>query len=156
MKIHKNVIIANNRPNRLYQKKFSLGKKSLRKKKLYSVKISAIIIAKIKNRILKASIDAFLRVMSSIKAVNIKSHIKKFKIKKAIKVPLKFYGIFSSKASGLRMGKGKGGILTRGAPVQASQTVIRISYKFNSEYFKTKIGKAIQKLSKKNFNVFVL
>ena len=155
MKVHKPIKIIK-QAHKKYQKNYSLGKKSIYKQKLYSLKTSAIIISKSTTRILRKPIDSFLRVMSSIKGVNIKNHIKKFRIKKAIKVPLKFYGVFSSRANGLRMGKGKGGILETGAPVQPGKTIIKINYKFNSDYFKAKIIKASKKLSKNEYGVFFL
>lgn len=155
MKVHKPVKLIR-QAHKKYQKNYSLGKNSIYKQKLYNSKISAIIVAKTSTRVLKESIDSFLRVMSSIKGSNIKTRIKKFKIKKAIKIPLKFYGVFSSRANGLRMGKGKGGILKTAAPVQIGKTIIKINYKFNSEYFRNKIIRASKKLSKNEFSLFFL
>lgn len=155
MKVHKPIKLIR-QAHKKYQKNYSLGKKAIHRQKLYSLKTSAIVVSKISTRVLKEPIDSFLRVMSSIKGVNIKNHIKKFRIKKAVKVPLKFYGVFSSRANGLRMGKGKGGILETGAPVQPGKTIIKINYKFNSDYFKNKIIRASKKLSKNEFSLFFL
>lgn len=155
MKVHKPIRIIK-QAYKKYQKSYSLGKKSLYIQRLHSLKTSAIIVTKISTRILREPIDSFLRVMSSIKGVHIKNHIKKFRIKKSVKVPLKFYGVFSSRATGLRMGKGKGSILETGAPVQPGRTIIKINYKFNSDYFKSKVIKATNKLSKNEFSLFFL
>lgn len=155
MKVHKSIKIIR-QSHKKYQKKYSLGKKSIDRQKLHSLKISAIVVAKTATRILREPIDSFLRVMSSIKGVNIKNHIKKFRIKKSVKVPLKFYGVFSSRANGLRMGKGKGSILETGAPVQPGKTIIKINYKLNSDYFRNKIYRASKKLSKNEFSLFFL
>jgi ribosomal protein L16/L10AE len=155
MKVHKPLKIIR-QAFKKYQKGYSLGKKSIYRQKLYSLKTTAVIIAKKPTRLVKEPINSFLRIMSSIKGVHIKNHIKKFKIKKAVRVPLKFYGIFSRRANGLRMGKGKGGILETGAPVQAGKTIIRINYKFNSDYFRSKIRRAFKKLPKNEVDLFFL
>lgn len=155
MKVHKPIKIIR-QAHKKYQKNYSLGKKTIYRQKLHNLRTSAIVVAKTPTRVLREPIDAFLRVMSSIKGVNIKNHIKKFRIKKVVKVPLKFYGVFSSRANGLRMGKGKGGILETGAPVQPGKTIIKINYKFNSEYFRSKIFRAAKKLSKNEFSLFFL
>lgn len=155
MKVHKPIKLIR-QAHKKYQKNYSLGKKTIYRQKLHNLKTSAVIVAKASTRVLREPIDSFLRVMSSIKGVNIKNHIKKFKIKKAVKVSLKFYGIFSSRANGLRMGKGKGGILDTGAPVQPGKTIIKINYKFNSSYFRNKIIRASKKISKNEFSLFFL
>lgn len=155
MKVHKPLKLIR-QSFKKYQKSYSLGKKSIYRQKLYSLKTSAVVISRKSTRILKEPVNAFLRIMSSIKGVHIKNHIKKFKIKKVVRIPLKFYGVFSRRANGLRMGKGKGGILETGAPVQVGKTIIRINYKFNSDYFKNKIKRAFKKLSKHEFDLFFL
>lgn len=155
MKVHKPIKLIR-QSFKKYQKNYSLGKKSIYRQKLYSVKTTAVIISKKSTRILKEPINSFLRIMSSIKGIHIKNHIKKFRIKKAVRIPLKFYGIFSRRANGLRMGKGKGGILETGAPVQPGKTIIRINYKFNSDYFRSKIKRAFKKLSKNEVDLYFL
>ena len=155
MKVHKPIKLIR-QAFKKYQKGYSLGKKSIYKQKLYSLKTTAVVISKKSNRVLKEPINAFLRIMSSVKGIHIKNHIKKFKIKNAVRVPLKFYGIFSRRANGLRMGKGKGGILETGAPMQVGKTIIRINYKFNSDYFRSKIKRAFKKLSRNDFDLFFL
>src|SRR5690349_8703830 len=122
-----------------YQKKYSIGKKNIVAKRLYSLKYRAVIVSKTSTRILKEPINSFLRVMSSIKGVHIKNHVKKFKMLKSVKISLKFQGVFSKRANGLRMGKGKGGILETAAPIRPGKTIIKLNYKYNSDYFKSKI-----------------
>jgi ribosomal protein L16/L10AE len=139
-----------------YQKKYSLGKKNTKTKGIYSLKYRAVIISKKSTRILKEPINAFLRVMSSIKGVHIKNHVKKFKMKKSVKVCLKFYGVFSKRANGLRMGKGKGGILETAAPIRPGKTILKLNYKYNSDYFKGKINRAIKKINKNEYDLFFL
>jgi len=155
MKVHKSIKIIR-QSFKKYQKSYSLGKKTIYRQKLYSSKTTAVVISKKSTRILKEPINAFLRIMSSIKGVHIKNHIKKFRIKKVVKVPLKFYGVFSRRANGLRMGKGKGGILENAAPIQNGKTIIRINYKFNSEYFRNKIKRAFKKLPRNELDLFFL
>jgi ribosomal protein L16/L10AE len=140
-----------------FQKKYSLGKKNtVAFKGLHSLKYRAVIISKKTTRILKEPLNSFLRVMSSIKGVHIKNHVKKFKMIKSIKIRLKFIGVYSKRANGLRMGKGKGGIIETAAPIRPGKTIIKLNYKYNSDYFHSKINRAIKKINKNEYDLFFL
>jgi len=155
MKIQKRYLESKHR-YKYYQKSCSYGNNKLVTKNLYSYKGKAIVMCIKPTRLTPSQIEAFIRVVTIIRNKHHKNRFKNFKNKHLIMPNLNISTNYSKKAKGLRMGKGKGGIIENCVGVRVGQKIFEIDYRYSTKYLLLLLRKCIRKLSSHAFALFLL
>jgi len=133
-----------------YNKSYSLGTKALLNNSNYLKNLKRFYCYLVCNKSGRLTIEqfqAFLRrVTIGLRGKFLKKSRRKF-LTNCVEVKTNFFAVVSEKSIGLRMGKGKGSILSKMCPVRNGQVLMVIKSRVGFFFLRSILNKALRKLT---------